>query len=133
MAALAKVDALYDLGAAMLIVLAIESPGLRALLEEPIPQWLGRISYSIYLVHLPLMLVVVPLLIGRLPFGFVVAIVMASALTAATLMQILVEAPAIKLGRRLTRRPAPQPPPELGSIGAAPAVIPEQIESISVE
>jgi peptidoglycan/LPS O-acetylase OafA/YrhL len=130
---LAKVNALYDLGAAMLIVLAIESRRLRALLEEPIPQWLGRIAYSIYLVHLPLMLAVVPLLIGRLPFGFVVAIVMASALTAATLMQILVEAPAIKLGHWLTRRPAPQAPAETGSIGTAPAVAPEHVESITVE
>jgi peptidoglycan/LPS O-acetylase OafA/YrhL len=100
----AKKDAFYDLGAAIVIVLALEVPTLTAFLNNPIPQWLGRISYSIYLIHLPIMLVLIPVLIGRVPLGFVVAAVMAASLAAATLMHILVEAPAIRLGQQVTRR-----------------------------
>lgn len=121
----AKRDALYGLGAAALVVLAIEIPRLRAFLNEPIPQWLGRISYSIYLIHLPIMLVVVPPLIGRMPFGFVVAAVLAAALAAATVLHALVEVPAIKLGHRLTRRTTSPVTAEPLSIGTASTVIRE--------
>ena len=118
---LTKRNALYDLGAAILIVLAIEAPKFRGFLNKPIPQWLGRISYSIYLIHVPIMLVLVRVLIGRVPFGIVVAVVVAASLATATLMHILVEAPAIKLGHRLTGRAAPPTTAELVDIGTAPA------------
>ncbi len=100
-------DVLYDIGAAILIVSAVESRTLRAFLDTPIPQWLGRISYSIYLIHLPVMLAVIPLLIGHMPPGLIVVAVTAVALAAATLMHALIEAPAIELGLRLTRRAIP--------------------------
>ena len=110
-----KTDALYDLGAAILVVAAIEVPGLQAFLNEKIPQWLGRISYSTYLIHPPILLVVTPILVGVLPFIFVASAVMAASLAAATLMYVLVEASAIKLGQRLTRTPT------LGAGGKAEA------------
>jgi len=112
----AEKDALYALGAAIVIVLAIEVPKWRAFLNAPIPQWLGRISYSLYLMHMPVMLVLIPVLIDRVPLGLVVAAVMGGSFAVATLMQILVEAPAIKLGQRITRR-ATAPI----NIGSAPA------------
>lgn len=102
----AKEDALYGLGAALTIVAALHAPRLRAFLNRGIPQWLGRISYSTYLIHLPILLALGPLLFGRLPFGIVVAIVVGVSLAAATLMHRLIEVPAIRLGQRLTRRAA---------------------------
>jgi peptidoglycan/LPS O-acetylase OafA/YrhL len=90
--------------AGLTIILAIEVPRLRKLLNEPIPQWLGRISYSLYLIHLPLMLALFPILTRHLPFYVVMLIVAGIAVLAATLMHQMIEAPAISLGHRLTRR-----------------------------
>jgi peptidoglycan/LPS O-acetylase OafA/YrhL len=112
-------NALYDIGAAALVVLAIEGPRLRAFLTKPVPQWLGRISYSLYLIHLPVMLIVVPKLIGRMPFILVVVAVGVTSLASASLMHILMEMPAIKLGHRLTRR-APLQSFSTGTITTTP-------------
>jgi peptidoglycan/LPS O-acetylase OafA/YrhL len=90
--------------AALTVVLAIEVPRLRKLLDEPIPQWLGLISYSLYLIHLPLMLALFPILTRHLPFYVVMLIVAGTAALAATLMHQIIEVPAISLGHRLTRR-----------------------------
>jgi peptidoglycan/LPS O-acetylase OafA/YrhL len=97
----ARKDALYDLGAGFVIVLALEIAKVSAFLEGKIPQWLGRISYSLYLIHVPLMLVVFPLVLGRMPFALAALVVIAASLSAASVMSRLVEAPAIRLGHRL--------------------------------
>jgi peptidoglycan/LPS O-acetylase OafA/YrhL len=98
-----KRDILYDVGAALVILAAIEMPRLNVFLNSRIPQWLGRISYSVYLIHLPIFLVMFPLLLERLPFVVAAVAVIASSLIAATVMHILIEAPAIRLGQRLAR------------------------------
>jgi peptidoglycan/LPS O-acetylase OafA/YrhL len=90
--------------AALTVILAIEAPRLRKLLDEPIPQWLGRISYSLYLIHLPLMFALFTILTRHLPFYVVMLIVAGTAALAATLMHQIIEVPAISLGHRLTRR-----------------------------
>jgi peptidoglycan/LPS O-acetylase OafA/YrhL len=94
----------YALGAAILVILAIENKTFRSFLDLPIPQWLGRISYSVYLIHLPLMLAVAPLLLSRMPFVIAASALLCLSLGAGWGMQALVEAPAIGLGHRLTRR-----------------------------
>ena len=99
-------DVFYDLAAALVIVLAVESPGLRTLLDTPVPQFLGRISYSLYLVHLPLMMVLVPMLLGRVPFAVLVVVIMAVSISAGTLIHAVVEVPAIWLGHHLTGGPS---------------------------
>lgn len=99
----AKKDALYDIGAAMLIVSALELPRFGAFLDGKIPQRLGRISYSLYLVHLPILLVAFPVMIGQLPFAVAALAAIALSLGAATVMHITIEAPAIRLGHRLAR------------------------------
>jgi peptidoglycan/LPS O-acetylase OafA/YrhL len=100
----AKENILYTIAAALMIVLAIESRGLCGLLESAVPQYLGRISYSLYLVHLPITLVLVPALIDRVPFALLVVIIIAVSLAAASVMHKLIEIPSIKLGHRLARR-----------------------------
>jgi peptidoglycan/LPS O-acetylase OafA/YrhL len=100
----AKRDALYAFGAAVLIILAVENAGFRGFLDHRIPQWLGRISYSTYLIHLPLMLAAAPLLLGWMPPAVATAVLFGLSLAAGTLMHAVVEAPAINLGHRLTRR-----------------------------
>ena len=84
-------------GAAGVIVLA-QTGAARRLLLRRVPQFLGRISYSLYLVH-----AVVILLALHLVGSFaVIPPAVAVAVGLATLMHRLVEAPAQRLGRRLT-------------------------------
>lgn len=47
---------LMPLLSAAMIVAMVRDPGsaARRVLERPVPQWLGRTSYSLYLVHMPL-------------------------------------------------------------------------------
>ncbi len=98
----------FGVGGALLIVLALETGRLAtALRRRPLP-WLGRISYSLYLVHLPVFLASIygvgpglqphwrPALLPALP---------ALALIAAWLFYRMVEIPAQRLGRRLTAHP----------------------------
>jgi peptidoglycan/LPS O-acetylase OafA/YrhL len=96
---------LYVIGAAMVIVLAVEIPSISAILHRaPIP-WLGRISYSLYLIHLPILLALFYTLSGNVPSVFIIIAVLITSLIMATLMHHFVEVPAIKLGQRVARSP----------------------------
>jgi peptidoglycan/LPS O-acetylase OafA/YrhL len=99
---------LYALGAAAMIALATQDGLVRTFLTRPLLQWLGRISYSLYLVHAPIMLLAVPLLIGRTPFAVMTAVLVALSLAAAAIFHEVVEAPAIRFGRYVTRSVAPR-------------------------
>jgi peptidoglycan/LPS O-acetylase OafA/YrhL len=117
----AKKDALYDLGAALVIVLALEIAKVSAFLGGKIPQWLGQISYSLYLIHMPLLLVVLPLLLGRMPFALAALVAITASLSAASLLYIVVEAPAIRLGHRLAKtRPCLKSSPNSCQAAGAP-------------
>lgn len=91
-------------GAALLIVKVMSSATARAFLHTSWLQWLGRISYSLYLINAPILFgtlfafhhyASLPLL---LPFSIAVS------LGVATLMHRWIELPAIALGKRLTQR-----------------------------
>ena len=96
-------DALYDFGAAMVIVLALDIPSISAMLNRTVLQWLGRISHSLYLIHTPILLLIFYAFLGRVPFSFIAAAAIVASLTIATLMHRFVEMPAIKLGQRVVR------------------------------
>jgi peptidoglycan/LPS O-acetylase OafA/YrhL len=96
-------DALYDIGMPMVIVLALEAPSISAMLDRAVPQWLGRISYSVYLIHTPVLLVMFHALLGHVPLWHIVLAGIVASLTTATLMHHFVEVPAIKLGQRVAR------------------------------
>src|SRR5262249_5042233 len=49
-------DVLYGLGAMLLIWLVMVTPLVSRLMMTPVLQWLGRISYSLYLTHLIVLL-----------------------------------------------------------------------------
>lgn len=88
------------LGACLLIVLClVPSRTVRALVS-PVPLWLGRISYSLYLIHLPIMILIVSGQLMPLPLGLTVMLVLA------TFTHATIEAPAHRLGILLSRRPA---------------------------
>jgi peptidoglycan/LPS O-acetylase OafA/YrhL len=93
------------LGACAFLV-AAQGSGLRRRLSARVPAWLGRISFSLYVVHL----VVLRLLLGLAPAGVpvidIAPVGIAVSLGLAALMHHYVEAPGVALGRRLARRPS---------------------------
>ncbi len=120
-AAVLPADAAFGLGAALMIALALGSPAWsRGLQRRPL-LWLGRISYSLYLTHNIVLLAVVHAFHPMLDGPALVALVVVASLLVADLGYRLVEAPSIRLGRRLAgrgrRRPA-QAAPELARGGA---------------
>ena len=93
------------LGMAYVLLLALMKHGWlsRFLHLRPL-RFLGRISYSLYLLHLPLLTVFAIWIHGKLPFGALLLPFFAVLLVLSALFYRLVEAPAMALGRRLTSR-----------------------------
>lgn len=89
-------DFLMAAGAAMLIVSCLpEGRAVRAI-RAPALVWLGRVSYSLYLVHLPVMIVVASLWGDMLLLSFVLALLLAQ------LIYHGAELPSHRLGLWLT-------------------------------
>ncbi len=87
-----------------LVILSAILPGaIRGALRRRVPRALGRVSYSLYLTHLPVILSAVYLLHGRLPLPAIVVLSLLVVLPVSWLFNRLVEEPANRLGRRLTR------------------------------
>lgn len=97
-------------GATWLIVVALCSPLASRLLCSPPIQWLGRVSYSLYLSHLALLLFLINALYPRLGFLQVVLLAVPLALFCATLLCAWVEQPAITISRIVGRRLQQGPP-----------------------
>jgi peptidoglycan/LPS O-acetylase OafA/YrhL len=97
----AGLDALYSLGAGLLIALVLSTPAAATALGVSPLQWLGRISYSLYLIHIPVLAAAVHLLRPHLPLEWIIALTPLLSVLAAQAMFRLVEAPSIRLGRRL--------------------------------
>ena len=91
--------------AAALVVLlcAVEGRAFRALLG-PIPLYLGRISHSLYLLHVIVLVAVVRELRGWLPVPLLVVLGIAVSIGLADLCQRWVEVPSTALERRLSRK-----------------------------
>lgn len=94
--------ALSGVGAAGLIVLVLGSPLTGRMLSTAVPRWLGRVSFSLYLVQAPV--------IGTLAFALgdgnwllVAALAIPGCLALAWFFHLAVERPAHRLARRAGR------------------------------
>ena len=94
-------DLAYGAGALLLLAVVVGVPDRRSWLEARPLLWLGRVSYSLYLVHLPVFLVVIHAL--HPPAACLPLLVPASLLVAWAFNR-LVERPAQRLGAALTAR-----------------------------
>lgn len=94
-------------GAACFIAAALAAPRLQAALQRPVPLWLGRISYSLYLIHAVVLLSLLHAAAGRVPVPLIWGATIAISLGLSDLSYRFVERPSIQLGRRLTRRVSP--------------------------
>lgn len=100
LALLLSTDLPEAMASVVLIMLALSGWG-RALVCGAVVQWLGRVWYSLYLLHVP-----VVILSAALPWSrwACVGISVSAALAISEVAYRLVEAPGIVLGRRLTTR-----------------------------
>ena len=97
-------DYICGTGAVVIIGLVLSSPRIGAFLETPVIGWLGRVSYSLYLFHLPILLFAVHRFHGELPAGVYLTAAVFASLVVAEIAYRLIEAPSIEWGRALTRR-----------------------------
>jgi peptidoglycan/LPS O-acetylase OafA/YrhL len=109
----ALADALWGLsgaGAAGLVVVAIGSGVGRRMLEARPAQWLGKVSFSLYLVQAPL-LATIAFAAGDRQWPLIAAIGIPSSLLLAWLFQLAIERPSHRfarwLGARADRRQLP--------------------------
>jgi len=93
-------DCVTALGSSILVVIVLGYN--RVMLLKPI-QFLGKISYSLYLLHVPVLLSIVYIFYGRLPMLNILVIAFIVAIIFATLSYRFIEIPSIELGKRLTR------------------------------
>lgn len=90
------------LAAALLIVLcASKQPSL---LLRRIPMFLGRISYSLYLTHMVVIMAVLHLIAGRLPIQVGLTLAVPFAICVADVCQRYVELPSQKAGKFMSQR-----------------------------
>ena len=106
------VEAVVTVGATLIVLLFVSCGSAKRLGDTAVAQWLGRVSFSLYLVHLPIILAAVTLLRSvSLPLALAVSV--AASLVVAELFYRYVEQPSHRLsmavgsavGRR-TRRDA---------------------------
>lgn len=90
-------------GATILVVCAISWNRAQAALDSRPMSWLGRTSFSLYLVHMPIVLAVT-FLVGDDHFPLVVLIALPACLLMAQVFHFLVERPSIRLSRAVGRR-----------------------------
>jgi len=91
----------YALGATLLLALCTASVTARRLLGFRWLTWLGKVSYSLYLVHLLVLLTLVHVLRQLLPLQLILPLAVASSLVFAELCNRFIELPANRLGKRL--------------------------------
>jgi peptidoglycan/LPS O-acetylase OafA/YrhL len=99
-----RLDPVSAVGAALLILLALESARFQRLMSRNAFIWLGRNSFSLYLVHLPVLLTLVHGFAHLVPVPTLVAVSIGVSLLASEVMYRLVEGPSIALGRSVGRR-----------------------------
>lgn len=98
----AQHDLVSIAGAVLLIVLALQPEGIGDWLRRPLPLWLGRISFSLYLIHLPVLTALLHLLAEAMPVPAILGVALPASLGAAVLMHRWCELPAQRLARSLT-------------------------------
>lgn len=95
-------DWMTAIGASIFIVAAVSSVRLARQLQRKPLLFLGKISYSLYLYHMIVLLSLVHLLNGALDTPYIVMIAFIASFAAGTLSYYFVELPSIRLGKRLT-------------------------------
>ncbi|HEY0760677.1 MAG TPA: acyltransferase [Acidisarcina sp.] len=97
-------DWLIAVTASVFLISALADTPFRSLLRHRVIQHLGRTSYGIYLLHLPIIFIGVNLLWSRLSHPAIFVLAFVATLLLAHLFYEGVERPSMALGKRLARR-----------------------------
>ncbi|HEU0118082.1 MAG TPA: acyltransferase [Alphaproteobacteria bacterium] len=97
------IDFVLAVAAGTIIVFARHEEKFTTFLNSRIAQWLGGISYSLYLTHLPILFFIFRGLLGKVPYGLICLIVIATSLASATVFYMVIERPSIALGKKISR------------------------------
>jgi len=92
------------IGAGGLILCSMHSRRLRGILLHRIPEYLGRISYSMYLVHGTVLFATLNLLYGKTSIGVMAGVYLVMTFAAAHLFCIAIEEPSLRLGKTLSMK-----------------------------
>jgi peptidoglycan/LPS O-acetylase OafA/YrhL len=95
---------LSAVGSILVVALALGQNAIADTLASGAAVWFGRISYSLYLMHIPVMLLTLHLFYARASVGLLFVIGIAAAIGVAWLMSITVERFSQRLGRWLATR-----------------------------
>lgn len=93
-----------DLGATGLVVAALTLLPVQKALSQRVPRFLGRLSFPLYLVHVPLLYTVFAYGYGRVPLGLLFAAFVAVALGVAWVFEVLIDAKVMTALKRLPDR-----------------------------
>ncbi|MDN4645519.1 acyltransferase family protein [Arthrobacter sp. PsM3] len=121
------VEAVVTAGATLIVLLFVSCRSAKRLGDTAIAQWLGRVSFSLYLVHLPIILAGVTLLRSvSLPLALAVSV--AAAFVIAELFYRYVEQPAHRLSMAVGRAVGRRSRSDASDIPGAPAA-PDRLDS----
>ena len=90
-------------GSILILCAALAPGGVETLLLKRFPRYLGRISFSLYLVHVPVILALTILTHGKLPLLVLILIVAPVSIALGDVFDRFVTAPSAALGHRLSR------------------------------
>ena len=91
-------------GAIMLLILSIGFKPLSRFMMSRFPQFMGKICYSVYLIHGTVLFALLYTLSHKLPPLAIFLIYVPSVLCASTLFHYTIEKPSMNYGRAITRR-----------------------------
>jgi peptidoglycan/LPS O-acetylase OafA/YrhL len=91
------------IAAALILAAALGSPAVARALEASVFLWLGRLSYSLYLIHVPVILTIMILFGGKVPLPFC-AVMALICIASAEVFRRAVEAPSVRLTLALSRQ-----------------------------
>ena len=90
---------LSSVGSVMLVLVAIRHAGVSAGLRHPILRYVGKISYGLYLLHMPLLFLIVSCVPAGTPLPLTAAITLGITVLVAHPLHRWVEQPGIRWGR----------------------------------
>jgi peptidoglycan/LPS O-acetylase OafA/YrhL len=97
-------DLVIGFGAAMIMTFSVSFEPLSTLLNRNIPQFFGRISYSIYLIHSTVLFALLHEFGKAMPTPILFCIYVSTVVAVSMLFNFAVETPFTTFGRSITRR-----------------------------